>query len=177
MVIGTGHIGTRTQAAAVSRAEPASTTSMSRRSPLSGQTEWMTGIVESRLACMARPPSGRLVEQLAADQHAPDLTGAGADLVELGIAQQPPGRVLVDVAVAAQRLDRFERHPGGLLCGEEDRTGCVLAGRPPLVAGSGHGVDISPGGVHHRVHVGNLRLHELELADRLAELLAVVDIR
>ena len=52
----------------------------------------------------------RLVEQFAADQHAADLAGAGADLVELGVAQQAPGRIVVDVAVAAEHLDRFERH-------------------------------------------------------------------
>src|ERR1700680_1740223 len=44
----------------------------------------------------------RLLEDLAADQYAADLRGAGADLVELCIAQQPAGRELVDVAVAAQ---------------------------------------------------------------------------
>src|SRR5208282_3946481 len=48
------------------------------------------------------------LEDLAADQHAADLAGAGADFVELGVAQQPPGRVIVDVAVAAEALDGFE---------------------------------------------------------------------
>src|SRR5262245_60244184 len=43
----------------------------------------------------------RLLEQLAADEPAPNLRCAGADLVELGIAQQTPRRVVVDVAVAA----------------------------------------------------------------------------
>ena len=47
-------------------------------------------------------PSGCLAEQLAADQHAADFAGAGADLVELGVAQQAAGRVVVDVAVAAE---------------------------------------------------------------------------
>ena len=44
------------------------------------------------------------------------------------------------------------------------------------VAGLGHRVDVGPGRVHRRVHVGDLALHELELADRLAELLALVDV-
>ncbi len=48
----------------------------------------------------------RLREELPPDQHAADLRGAGADLVELGVAQQPARREVVDVAVAAQRLDR-----------------------------------------------------------------------
>jgi hypothetical protein len=34
------------------------------------------------------------------------LAGTGADLVELGVTQEPPGRVVVDVAVAAEQLDR-----------------------------------------------------------------------
>ena len=59
------------------------------------------------LDCQHRPSQQRLLEQLATDQHAPDFRGAGADLVELGVAQQPAGRVVVDVAVAAQRLDRL----------------------------------------------------------------------
>ena len=40
-------------------------------------------------------------EQLAPDQHAPDLARAGADLIELGVAQQAPERIVVGVAVAA----------------------------------------------------------------------------
>src|SRR3546814_2856871 len=31
-------------------------------------------------------PSGRFVEQFAPDQHTPDFAGAGADLVQLGVA-------------------------------------------------------------------------------------------
>src|SRR4051812_14242587 len=51
----------------------------------------------------------RLLEQFAPDQHAADLAGPGADLVELGVAQQAAGRVIVDIAVAAEELDRIER--------------------------------------------------------------------
>src|SRR6185369_14724777 len=39
--------------------------------------------------------SHRLGEQLAADQHAADLAGARADLVQLGVAPQAPERVVV----------------------------------------------------------------------------------
>ena len=35
-------------------------------------------------ACVRR--SGRLFEQLATDQHAPNLAGAGADFIQLGVA-------------------------------------------------------------------------------------------
>ena len=41
------------------------------------------------------------IEQFTADEHAADFAGAGADFVQLRIAQQAPGRVVVQVAVAA----------------------------------------------------------------------------
>jgi hypothetical protein len=45
--------------------------------------------------------SRALFEQFAADQHAADFARAGADLVELGVTQQPPERAVVGVAVSA----------------------------------------------------------------------------
>src|SRR3546814_7974001 len=63
-------------------------------------------------------------------------------LVELGIAQQAARRIVVDIAVAAQRLDGLQRHPGRLLGGEENRPGGVLARGPAAVAGSCHRVDV-----------------------------------
>ena len=44
----------------------------------------------------ARSPSPRLLVNLPPDQHAADFAGAGADFVELGVAQQPAGREIVD---------------------------------------------------------------------------------
>src|SRR4029079_10043839 len=82
-------------------------------------------------------PSLRLVEELASDQHAADLAGAGADLVELGVAQQASRGKLSDVDVAAQGLDRLQRHPGRLLGREEDRACRVLARRLAAIAGLG----------------------------------------
>src|SRR5688500_12143947 len=86
--------------------------------------------------------SGGFLEQLTTNQHAADFTGAGADLVKLGITQQPTGRVFVDVAVAAQKLDGVERHLGRGLGGEQDGTGRVFARGLATVAGAGDGVDI-----------------------------------
>src|SRR6266480_292074 len=82
-----------------------------------------------------RRMSGGLDEDFAADQHAADLAGAGADLVELGVAQQAPRRVFVDVAVAAEDLHCVERHPGGAFGGVEDRAGGVLPRHLSAVAG------------------------------------------
>src|SRR3954468_3141009 len=113
--------------------------------------------------------SGGFLEQLTADQHAPDFAGAGADLVKLGVTQQPTGRVFVDVAVAAQKLDRVERHLGRGLGGEQDGTGRVLARGLAAVAGAGDGVDIRAAGVQTGVDISQLALDELELPNRSIE--------
>src|ERR1700730_10866885 len=69
----------------------------------------------------------RLREQLAPDQHAPNLAGTGADLIELGITQIAPGRIIVDVAVAAEELDRIKRHPRRILCRIETSASSLLS--------------------------------------------------
>src|SRR5712691_8279664 len=86
--------------------------------------------------------SARLVEQLPADQHTPDFAGAGTDLVELGVAQIAPGGIVVDVAVAAEQLNRIERGLGGVLGRIKDGAGGVLARGLAAVARLGHRVDI-----------------------------------
>src|SRR5690606_9937726 len=86
--------------------------------------------------------SNRFRHDLPSDQPAPDLARAGADLVEFGVAQQAAGRILVDVAVAAQELDRVERDLRRLLGSIEDAAGGILARRLPAVAGGRHRVDI-----------------------------------
>ena len=48
------------------------------------------------------------LEQLPPDQHAADFAGAGTNLVELGVAQQTPRGIVVDIAVAAEQLDGVE---------------------------------------------------------------------
>src|SRR5690606_10164937 len=112
-----------------------------------------------------RSTSRLLPHHLPADQPAADLARAGADLVELGIAQQAAGRIVVDVAVAAEKLDCVERCLRRLFRRVEDAAGRVLACCLLAVACRGHCIDIGPAGVHRRVHVGQLALDELELAD------------
>src|SRR5205823_3406496 len=126
--------------------------------------------------CMLTPLFG-FAEELAADEPAADLGSPGADLVELGVAPQPPGRRLVDVAHAAERLDRLAGHPGGFLGGVKNRAGGVLAGGLAAIQRLADGVHISAACGERRVHVGELALHQLEFADRLAELLALVHVR
>src|SRR5215471_1160366 len=127
-------------------------------------------------AARSRPSLG-LVEKLAADQHAANLGRSRADLVELRVAPQPPGRVVVDVAVAAEALDRLPCHPSRALAREEDRAGRVLARRLAAVAGPRDRVHVGASRVERRVHVGELALHQLERADRLIELDTLVHVR
>src|SRR3954452_12046491 len=97
--------------------------------------------------------SGGFLEQLTTDQHAADFAGAGADLVKLGVTQQPTGRIFVDVAVAAQKLDRVERRLGRGLGGEQEGTSRVLARGLTAVAGAGDGVDIGAAGIETSIDI------------------------
>src|SRR4051812_24196335 len=81
--------------------------------------------------------SAGLLENLPPDQHAADFAGAGADLIELGVAQQPPAREVVDVAIAAETLDRFKRHERRALRRVENGAGRILARGAPVVASLG----------------------------------------
>src|SRR5688572_6149813 len=74
-----------------------------------------------------RRRSAGFLEELAPDQHAPDLARAGADLVELGIAQKPSGRIIIDIAVAAETLHGVEANPGRALGREEDGARRIFA--------------------------------------------------
>src|SRR5258708_4532945 len=65
----------------------------------------------------------RFGKPLPPDQPAADLGSSRADLVELGVSPQAPGRRFVDVAHPAQALDRFARHPGRFFGGVENGAG------------------------------------------------------
>src|SRR5215831_3107453 len=123
------------------------------------------------------PASCRFAEEFAADQHAADLRGAGADLVELGVPQEPSGREFVDVAVSAEDLDRLQGELGRLLGSEKNAAGGVLAVGLAAITGGRNRIDIGARGIGDRVHVRKLALYQLELADRTAELAALMHIR
>src|SRR5579862_696552 len=76
----------------------------------------------------------RFIEQLAADQHPPDLRRSRADFIQLGISPQASHRIIVDVSVTAERLDCLAGHPRRLLGCVEYRTGRVLARSLPAIA-------------------------------------------
>src|SRR4029077_18400569 len=98
------------------------------------------------------------------------LTRPRPDLVELGIAQVSPGRIVVDVAVAAEELNRVERGLGGVLGGVEDGAGGILARSLAAIARLGDAVDIGLPRVHPAKHVAELAQYQLKFADRLPEL-------
>src|SRR3546814_8876495 len=99
-----------------------------------------------------RAGSGSAVafEQLAPEQHAPDLVGAGADGIELGVAQDASGGVFIDVAVAAQRLDALQRHLHRGLGGVQQAAGRVDARLVAGVVVAGHLIGESARGMPDR---------------------------
>src|SRR5438105_471311 len=90
-------------------------------------------------------------EELAADQPAADFGRAGADLVELGVAPQAPGRCLVDVAHAAERLDRLAGHPRCLFRRVQDSAGRILARGLTPIEGLAHRIDVGAARRERRV--------------------------
>ena len=102
--------------------------------------------------------------------------GTRADLIELGVAHQAACRIIIDIAVAAEALQCFERDAGGLLGGEQDRCSGVVAPATPRVAGARDRIDERTGGGELGLHIGDLRLHQLEAADRRAELVSLVQV-
>src|SRR5690606_5329888 len=63
---------------------------------------------------ISEPASTGLLKQFPSDQHTPDFRRAGTDFVKLRIAQKAARRVVIDVAIAAQRLYRLQGHLRGV---------------------------------------------------------------
>src|SRR3546814_563278 len=100
-----------------------------------------------------------------------------SDVEQLGVAPVTLDGPVLGIARAAQRLDRFARDLHRIFAGEQDAARGVETRRLSRVAGLGDVIDIGTRGLEHDIHVGDLRLHQLERPDRLAELLALADIR
>ena len=62
-------------------------------------------VVRFQCACFL----GRFAEQFSANQHPANFICSCPDIIKLGIAQQASGRVFIDVTIATQGLDRFQR--------------------------------------------------------------------
>src|SRR5260370_17949041 len=71
--------------------------------------------------------SSRFGKQFTPDQHAANLAGARADFIQLRIAPPTADRVLVDVTVAAENLDRLTGHPRPSFGRVQDHARAVLA--------------------------------------------------
>eukprot|EP00123_Amoebidium_parasiticum_P000743 comp11632_c0_seq1/m.6138 comp11632_c0_seq1/g.6138 ORF comp11632_c0_seq1/g.6138 comp11632_c0_seq1/m.6138 type:complete len:307 (+) comp11632_c0_seq1:463-1383(+) len=112
----------------------------------------------------------------AANQQPSDLAGAGTNLIQFGIAQNAASRVVVDVTVAAKDLDGLQSHLCCRLGRVENHTGTVLAADVARITCLGHVVDVCLIGIQGHVHVRQLALHQLELANTLAKLLTGVGI-
>src|SRR5690349_4150441 len=99
--------------------------------------------------------SRRRLVDLPSDQHAADFLCAGADLVELRIAQQASGGVIVDVSVAAERLYGLQTGLRGLIRAEENGRRSVLARAAPRIAGAADGIGVRARCIERGVHVGD----------------------
>src|SRR4029453_17368762 len=121
--------------------------------------------------------SGGSVEQLSPDQHAADLASPRADLIQFRIPQESARGVVVDVAVATERLDSVERARRGSLGREQDAACGIESCRLSTVAGARYRVHIGPRGVEGRVEVRDLGLHQLKGADGLTKLPTLVNVR
>ena len=124
---------------------------------------------------------GRFVKQFAPDQHAADFTCARANFVQLGVAPQATGGVLVNIAIATQYLYAFAGHPGGFFGAIQNNGGAILAhfaGMPgaKFVQVLAYRVAKCAAGLQRGVEIGDFALDELEFANGLPKLLAVVNI-
>ena len=64
----------------------------------------------------------------------------------------------------------------GLLARVKTTGRRILPRHLPAITGPGHRINIGPGGVHRRIHIRHLGLHQLKRANRLAKLFAFPDI-
>src|SRR5450631_4190298 len=67
------------------------------------------------------------VKQFAPDQHPSDLARAGANLIEFCVAQQAARRIIVDITIAAEKLDRVKRRACRALGRKEQGARRILA--------------------------------------------------
>src|SRR5690606_38566933 len=139
--------------------------------------------VENTHGCISfyRCASTGIVEQFTTDQHAPNFAGACADLVPVCLAPAAAGRVGVDLTLAPEAQNRLPRQPVTLLCGIENHTRTILAHLTNVSATHrikilADAVKIGATCLQRAVHISDLALDELELADALAELLAVMNV-
>src|SRR6185437_15088545 len=115
--------------------------------------------------------------ELPRDDDALDLRRPFVDLGDFGVAEQPLYRILLDVAVAAEDLNRFGRRPHRRLAGEELGHRAELADVLAAVLRRRGGVQQRPRRRHARRDVGQLELNRLKFFDQRSELFPLSGVR
>src|SRR5688572_5105252 len=114
------------------------------------------------------------LKELAGDDEALDLLRALVELRDLRVAHHALDRVLGDIAVSAQHLDRVGGDPHGGVTGHElGAAGPVWKVRRIRIDARGRGVGELTRGLGLRGHVGEHPLDPLEVRYPLAELLPI----
>src|SRR5208282_4014754 len=124
----------------------------------------------------AAPGWSILLHDTPADDLVLDLAGALEDRQHARVAPEALRLELHRVSVAAMHLHRLARDPLGHLGGERlGQSGLVVASLASVFFGGGEVAKL-PRGLDLDGHVRQLVPDHLEVADRLAELLAVLRI-
>ena len=114
------------------------------------------------------------LQQLPRDEQAHHLIGAFQNAMHAQIAPEAFDRIVAQIAIAAEHLQRAVRHAaarvGGKTLGHGGKAGLVRRARGDLAGG---GVEQRARRLQFGGHIGQLELGVLELGNRLAELLAV----
>src|SRR5947208_11272185 len=113
-------------------------------------------------------------DQLARDRQLLDLRRPAPQLHQLRVAGEALHLVLLHVAVAAEDVDRLHGDVGRCLAAVELPGADVGERHRHLPAGEEVGEGEVPHVAEEPVHAREPALHELEVADRLAELLALL---
>src|SRR5207253_6978557 len=111
---------------------------------------------------------------MAGNRQLLDLRRPAAELHELRVAREALDLVLLHVAVAAEDVDRLHRDLRRGLAAVELAGADVLGPHADAPAGEEVREDEAPHVAEEAVHAREAALHELEVADRLSELLPLL---
>src|SRR5882724_11378622 len=123
---------------------------------------------------ITRRSAGASADQLARNRQLLDFRRPAAQLHQLRVAGEALHLVLLHVAVAAEDVDRLHGDLGRRLAAVELPGADVGERHRHLPAGEEVGEGEVPHVAEEAVHARQPALHELEVADRLAELLALL---
>ena len=104
--------------------------------------QWIARRRRRRTDRLGRGVASLTPDQFSADQHPPNLVGAGADVEQLGVAVIALDRPVLGVAGAAQGLDRLVGDLHRVFGGQQDRAGRVEPRGLARVARLGDLVDV-----------------------------------